>query len=616
MTFDQSASCRSPIRRLGLILLLLTSPGLVTAQRHEKTLNTQVWDTQSPLVDSSDLRNRSQWRLVPRNFLLLEDDPAAAMADPGYYGREYSFKGDVVVENQYLTAVFRSKTGKVIAYSKTDSEKKRIQFIPLQLKATSAKITDCKILQNTGDEATLDVSFSSENGPETLSAVFSFDRKRIIEIRPAENMKGIALSSPVEYAVVPDFIGDDLVLDPGQYPSAEVLHVPSENLFLGLLQGESSMLVITWPQGKQEMRLILDNKGQESRLIRSVDFQNDGRSLYLAILDAPGIWHKEELKPSYLEKDVAINWKRPFPAKWVTQLGEAGVKTTFKFGESKQKRIWRAVTGAFVYPVWFEGDSACYHLSKKIPPEGDSLIYFLERQDTPVSVSSPVDIMKETLGREASNAILDLAGRTLRTHHRRGSVGIRRAATCGCTAAIEAVFKEGKEVEKKEYVEGAVGDMVYFVTRHMERIDEYQDFARDMIKFLHLTSKSNPDLKPFLDNMETITQQLLREYSGQRDNIKTLEYADQLARKTKALTEKRDPKNLRACSDLGAKWREMGGAQDYLVGKCHSITRRLSQEAGYRCVNQPRAVGVAEEIRRRCRKCLRNPDGYEIWAGY
>jgi hypothetical protein len=60
----------------------------------------------------------------------------------------------------------------------------------------------------------------------------------------------------------------------------------------------------------------------------------------------------------------------------------------------------------------------------------------------------------------------------------------------------------------------------------------------------------------------------------------------------------------------------MGGAQDELIAKFHSITRKLFQEAGYSCVNQPRAFEIAQEVRRRCRKCLRNPDGYEIWPDY
>ncbi len=576
--------------------------------------NILVWDTQSPFFDKVDLRDRTNWKVVPSNLLMLEAKPTA-MSDPAYYGREYSFEGDIVVENEHLIAVFSSKKGSVAIYSGTDSSQNKVEIIPLQLKGKPAGITYSRILYNTGDLAALEVTFSDKETQDNYSAVFSFDGNQIVEIKPAESMKGISLLSQIEYGVVPSFIGDDLIFNPGDYPSNNTLCVPSENLFLGLVRGQNNILVVTWPAGKQQMKLVLDNKENKGRLIESVDFDNDGQSMYLALLEAPGIWHKEELKPSYLEKDVVINWKRPFPAGWKTQLLEAGVKTTYKFRESKNK-IWRAIAGHYTYPVWFEGEKTFYRLSKKIPPKGESIIYFLERKGTPVSVSTPVDIMKETLGRQTSDTILDFAGRKLRSHHRRAGLGVRRAATCGCTEAIEVVFKAGQEVEKKKYVTEAVDDMVYFVTRHVERIGEYQDFARDMASYLNLKSKSNPDLKPFLDSMEKIIQQIPEEYDRQKENIKTLEYAAELARKTKALTQKKNPQNLQAFSGLSEKWRAMGGAQDELLGKFHSITRELFQEAGYSCVNHLRALEIARDIRKRCRKCLRNPDGYEIWADY
>jgi hypothetical protein len=584
--------------------------------RTERALaNILVWDTTLPFGNKVDLRDRTNWKIVPADLLTLELDPTAAISDPAYYGREYSFQGDAVIENEHLITVFSSKKGCVVIYSRADSSQKKLELIPLQLKGKPASITFSRILQNTGDLVSLEVTFSSKETEDNYSASFSFDKKQIIEIKPAENMKGISLLSPIEYGVVPSFIGDDLIFNPREYPSMTTLHILSDNIFLGLLKDQNNMLVITWPKGKQLMRLVMDNKERKPRLIESVDFDNDGKSIYLALLDAPGIWHKEELKPSYLEKDVTVNWKRPFPAKWKTQLLEAGVKTTYKFRESKDK-IWRAITGHYTYPVWFKGENTFYRLGKKIPPKGESIIYFLERKSTPVSVSAPVDIMKETLGRQVCDPILDLAGRKLRSHHRRAGLGIRRAATCGCTAAIEVVFKAGQEVEKKEYVAEAVDDMVYFVTRHVERISEYQDFARDMMSFLNLKSKSHPDLKQFLDSMETITQEIPQEYNRQKENIKTLEYAAELARKTKALTQKKNPQNLPTFSGLSEKWRAMGGAQDELIAKFHSITRKLFQEAGYSCVNQPRAFEIAQEVRRRCRKCLRNPDGYEIWPDY
>jgi hypothetical protein len=611
-----SRSYGLPLWITALILSLVTSPKASPAQSEEQVKDVLIWDTLSPLVNTADVRDRSNWEAVPTDLLTLEADPATASSDPGYYGRPYLFKGDAVVENDHLTAAFRSRKGTVVLYSKAEAGQKRTEITPLELKAGPASITRYRILQNTGDEAALEVSFSCGRTGKDVSAVFSFSKTKLVEIKPAPNMKGISLLSPIEYGIVPDFIGDDLIFASRDYPSMDTLRIPSENLFVGLLKGENSMLVVTWPAGEQPIRLALGDKQREPRLIESIDFDNDGKNIYLAILEAPGIWHKEQLKPSYLEKDVLINWKRPFSAKWVTQLYEAGVKTTFTFRESRLKRIWRGVIGSYTYPVWFSGKDTFYHLGKKIPPKGQSVIYCLERKRTPVSASTAVDIMKAALGRQACDAILDVAGRKLRTHHRRGGEGIRRACTCGCTAAIQEVFDAGQEVEKKEYVEEAVDDMVYFVTRHVERINEYREFARDMMQFLSLARKSNADLEPFLDSIEAVTRQILQEYGRQEENIKTLEYADELARRTKALTQKEDPGNLSAYADLSKKWRAMGGAQDSLLGQFHSITRKLSQTAGYGCVHHPKAVEIAKEVRRRCRKCLRNPDGYEIWPDY
>ena len=599
--------------KTALILMLVTGTGILAASVGENTANTLIWDTISPFGDEVDLQNRTSWKLVPTDLLKLERDPVAASSDPGYYGREYAFSGDAVVENEHLAAVFYSNKGCVVIYSKTNSNSKKLQIVPLELKGKPAKITQCSILQNTGQDAVLEVTFSGEG--KNLPAVIAFDRTGIVDIKPGRNMKGISLISPIEHGIVPSFIGDDLIFSPGQYASTNTLCVPTKNLFVGLLADQNDMLVVTWPEGNQQMKLVLGGNQQEPRLVESVDFENDGKSLYLAVLSAPGIWHKEELKPAYLEKDVTIEWKRPFSAKWITQLSEGRVQTTYQFGENKRD-IWRGVIGHYTYPVWFSSDKASYRLSKKIPPKGQSIIYFIEGKDTPDSVLTPVDILKATLGRQMCDAILDLPGRKLRTHHRRGGEGVRRACTCGCTEAIQIVFDAGQEVQKKEYVEGAIRDMVYFVTQHMNRIDEYRDFAREMTEFLNRTRKSAADLKSYLDRMETIVQEIPQEYQSKQEVIMSLQYTDELVRQTKALTLKKQPGNLPAYEDLSMKWRRMGGAQDDLVAQCHRIARKLFQEAGYGGTISPKAVSIARQIRARCTKCLRYADGYEIWADY
>ena len=158
--------------------------------------------------------------------------------------------------------------------------------------------------------------------------------------------------------------------------------------------------------------------------------------------------------------------------------------------------------------------------------------------------------------------------------------------------------------------------MIYFVHCHVERINEYQQFADALLRTLQERRQASPGLKPFLDSLEEIARQIPQECEVQKENMKTFGYADDLSRKTIALTARKDPKNVKAYMELLKAWREMGGAQDYVVAKCHTITRNLCQTAGYGCAALPGAVSLAEEIRARCRQTLRNPDGYEIWADY
>jgi len=588
--------------KMAIVLLLAASQG---------TAATRIWDTVSPALDEEVLVNRGGWKAVPTE---TEKWNGPEYYNPENYSLQYSFTGDAAVENEHLLAVFSSSEGKAIIYSTADHAEKKVEVLPLELRAEPAKITRCGVLQNSGDEAVLEVVFSGEKTGKNLSIIFSFGKKCIVEIHPSQNVNGIRLVGPIRYGVVPDFLSDDLILDPREYPLLETLHVPSVNVFVGLLEGENDVLTVTWPDGKQRVRLITDRKQRGPGLIESVDIENDGKSVFLAVLSASGIWHEEVLKASYLEKDMSVTWKKPFPAKWITQLMEDGVKTTYTFQEIRPERFWRGNVGFYPYPAWFQDGTTYYRLGKKIPPKGKSLVYSLERKGTPSSVSTPVDVMKDTLGGQVCSTLLDVEGRRLRSHIRKDAV--IGAATCEVTDGMQPVFEAGEEVQRKEYIHGGVDDMVYFIARQRQRIEEYQDFAGRMMDYLDKTGKARPDLKTFIDQTRTITQEIIQEHDSQKENMKTLAYADELARETKALTLKKDPGNLAHYNDLKMRWRRVGGTQDTLVCKFHTITRKLFQQAGYGCVDRPEAIGVADQIRNLCKQCLRNPDGYEIWPDY
>ncbi|MCF7765460.1 MAG: hypothetical protein K9N62_17465 [Verrucomicrobia bacterium] len=158
--------------------------------------------------------------------------------------------------------------------------------------------------------------------------------------------------------------------------------------------------------------------------------------------------------------------------------------------------------------------------------------------------------------------------------------------------------------------------MQYFVEKHVERIEEYQRFAAELGRFLKTAKSATPALGDYLEQLEPIVARIPEEYSVQKENMKSLEHAKVLAHQTQTLASRKGANNLEAYMELLKAWRAMGGAQDYVLAQCHTITRNLHQQAGYTATTHPEAIDLAIEIRNRCRQVLRNPDGYEIWADY
>jgi hypothetical protein len=521
--------------------------------------------------------------------MTLEKDPAKASSDPGYYGRDYVFGGDVVVENSSVRAAFSAARGSVRIWAKPDVTVGEIAPIK------GGPVQRFELIRNAADEVVLELEYG-----KGASATFGFGKDGIAEVKASEALGGWKVNSAIEHAIVPGFVGDDLI-----YSGKEAAPIPSENILVSLLEGEKAMLVTTWTAKGQKVAL---NGG-------GFEIAAGGEPVYFAAIAAPGIWHREKLDVSFLEKDVALAWKPPFSAKWQTHLLEGSVKTKFAFREAKGT-VWRGLPGSYDYPVWFEGGRANFHLSKKVPPKGDALIYFLEPHDTPASILTPVDVLKATLGRSAAESIVDVAGRKLRTHHGVCGSGVHRACTCGYTEAIQAVFEKGEETDQKAYIDQSVKDMIYFVQQHLERIDEYRAFAKGLTDYLRATAKAQPELKEYLDGLEESAQQIPQEYDNQKENMKSVAFAAELEQQTMALTGKKDPQNLKRYMELLKAWRAMGGAQDYVVAQYHTLTRKLFQDAAYNCGTDAKAVEAAQEVRARCKEILRNPDGYEIWPNY
>ena len=522
-------------------------------------------------------------------------------------GGERLAREDIIVEDGDLRVVVSARTGRATVHTLSDGVMRaEIDPAPQEGRPRDTRVVDAKA----SGPIVVAVVRKESGATEDTRAVYSFGQNGIIEIG---RHTGVVINGPIDHAIIPTFVGGDLVFSPTRHPSAEVLHLPVEKMLVGLLRGGDGLLVVTRAQRNGTPSPLLRKSAGPDGPFGSLEFQDGDGNITLAFPNAPGIWHREALGPSFLERDVTIDWQRPFPANWKTQLLEDGVSTTYTFRSARKKRFWRGGVGTYTYPVWFDGEQAVYRLGKKIPPKGESLIYFTERsEDTPDSVLAAADLVRIALGDQAHRDFLDREGRE-RTRDGRPDHCVG-TATCGVTDKLKPIFEEGKEVERRDYIESGIEDMIYHLGVLTRRVHRYRDFARDMLAYLETAKQEKPGLKSFIEEMVQATGEFTEAYHAQKENIKTLEFAEELGKETAALTRDRRPGNLAAFLKLKGKWTGMGGALEGMVRRLHTVGRDLSQRAGCGCVEQPEAVELAREIRRRVTRHLRNPIGYEMWS--
>jgi hypothetical protein len=437
-------------------------------------------------------------------------------------------------------------------------------------------------------------------------------------------MNGILIFGEISFGIVPSPPLEDLIYDAQKYPSASHLYLPSENLFLGLLKGEDRIFFCAWPDGNQRVRLLLEDGEKKEKLIEAVEIQLDGKSVYLRSISAPGIWHKEELLPTYLGKDVEIDWKKPFPAKWKTQLLEGEIETTFPFITQKD-RIWRPNFGFYEYPVWFEGEKAFFTFGKKVPPSEQALIYALEEYK-----DAPVDFARARLG-----SISTIKPKPGLRRYPLDNVGIQN---CDGRAWVKWIFKVDYQTREKEFLQEVMSDFLYSINVDKGRLDEYEAFIPRMKKKIdswispreigcrtslsHRSTplisrgekeKDNPELELFLSQMKEKVEELEREYWDKMDKLPASEHLQEETEAINQLKTLIEEEGLEfypeACYLLDKI--QLWSLIESVPGRVGGLLRELSQQAGYACAQNADVVKYAEEIRRDIREFIITGETHE-----
>jgi len=563
----------------------------------------------------------------------------------------HCFTGCAVFMNDKIAAVLGRNTAEVALYSRqTGGLKLCARLQPIAGDGANMKRASLAVKQNTTRSVTLAVGFQSPDG-KPCGVTYTLNiGQAFVKTTATPGVAKLQVHAPCRFAVMPDFFGDDIVVDAAALRVGRA-QLPGENFLLHMMHGGQA-IVMTVSQSRDNDIGITLSKSAPRRIERSDISYGKKRHVWVAILADKGIWHEHRVTLADVGKPLKLDWKMPFAALWrvdwtaVDKLNDswemllqdpkgkyvmqawfgqdptAGQRFGPEFGprdwNKPGRKRWNPVIGGFTYPCWIDNERQGYlqPLKKRRYVErgeivnfnGPAIIYPIDRAkvapfSTPIEKLTVVDLVRMTLGVGPCKYILDLEGQ------KRNSKGV---ATCYARDVITAIYKEGTQLENGPMIDKHLTEAVAFIRNVRERIDDYMAFGRKTKAYLQQQKRLHPKHAKFFDEMLLITRRLDQFHESRKARIHTPQYAEKTADAfRKDLLKYTGADAFRTCSEQMKIFTGIGGSQDGLVASLRMIVKILRQRAGIAMAMDPELKGIAAEIRVRTQKILRNPTAYE-----
>jgi len=561
------------------------------------------------------------------------------------------FEGSAVVMNDKIVAVVGPDTPNVDVYSRqTRGLKLCARLQPICAGGADLKRMSLAIEENNQSSVLLEVGFRSpDNEPCSVSYELNVGGA-FIKTTASAGVEKLRVHAPCRFAVMPDFFGDDIVVDASRI-SVRRADLPSENFLMHMMHGGEAIVMTVSESRDDDVRIALSDATPRKIVYSDISYGKK-RDVWIAILADIGVWHERDVGLEDAGKTIDLGWKMPFMALWRVDWSTADKLTDSwemilqdpqgkyvmqgwfgedaalgqRFGEefgdrdwNKPGRIrWNPVLGSFPFPCWIDTDGQGYLqplTKRRYVSEGQTynflgpaIIYPIDRLkvapfSTPVEKLTVVDLVRMTLGVGPCRYILDLEGQ---------KKDAKGCATCYARDVINAIYKKSLQLQNKPVIEEHLTAAVAFIRNVRERIDQYVAFGREMTAYLDQQKRLNPQHAEFVDEMLLITRRLDQFFEAQKQGIYTPEYADEAAEQfRRQLLNYTGQDAYAKCAKQMAIFTSIGGKQDGLVAACRMIVKILRQRAGMAMAENPELKDICTEIRTRTQKMLRNPTAYE-----
>jgi len=516
--------------------------------------------------------------------------------------RNHTFTGVPIFKVRQVEGSVRdSDGGLVVGVEEGQGLKVRAELAPSPAFAGSKSA-----LVHAGDRTGLRVT--SKDGKQSYTAWLTPTGLIRIEAShvPAFEVRGCAL----RYGLLPSLVGADICYEPQKMAEAKRIALPSTQWFVGLADGNDAMLVAAWESDAQAVSLGVSGEG-ENRMFDTITIATDRAGFAISFVEHPGIWHKETLKEEWLNQYTPVEWKPPFPARW---MGEFFVTTgrrpyfndpylqySFPMAGAKT-RMWGVWFESWNhYPFYFDGAQTIFHFERGFAPKGDALVYFLE--PAAADLYSPCEILEEALGPAKAAALLDLEGNGLRKlRYSTPADFMYDRPVCATTTRLTGI----RQKEKATVGIKLATHLYEFIREIRVRVDQYAAYFDRMQRYLEGEEKAHPELHDYIAGLQGLVSEGKSKAAGIYATPLAAVEAKTEAMKKLLLAGQGDGFN---CGNLDV--RNTAGEQDDLCRRYNRLALRLEQTAALQCGDSPEKALIAKHVWDQTRAMARQPVRWE-----
>ena len=155
----------------------------------------------------------------------------------------------------------------------------------------------------------------------------------------------------------------------GTIPIAEI-EIPSGNFLLHLTGKGDSIAMCVFENREQDVKLNLAGKGA-ARVVTGSEIEfGKNRKIWLALLEAPRIWHTLNVEADDAKKIMPLDWRSPFQAQWRVDFSR-----TTDLTDSWEMLLPEKDGPGFVKPTWLPSGSGADQPSRTTSGQIDQHAY-------------------------------------------------------------------------------------------------------------------------------------------------------------------------------------------------------------------------------------------------